>query len=58
MQNILNRICPLQQCFNKSSISLTVPLSIGRLSKEDIERMVQEAEQYKAADDVQRDKVA
>lgn len=30
----------------------------GRLSKEDIERMVQEAEKYKAEDDVQRDKVA
>ena len=43
---------------NKASISLSAPLSTGRLSKEDIERMVQEAEQYKAADDVQRDKVA
>lgn len=31
--------------------------SIGRLSKEDIERMVQEAEQFKAEDEVQRDKV-
>lgn len=30
----------------------------GRLSKDDIERMVQEAEKYKAEDDVQRDKVA
>lgn len=30
----------------------------GRLSKEDIERMVQEAEIYKAEDDKQRDKVA
>lgn len=30
----------------------------GRLSKEDIERMVQEAEKYKAEDDVQRDKVS
>lgn len=30
---------------------------IGRLSKEDIERMVQEAEQFKAEDEVQRDKV-
>ena len=28
------------------------------MSKEDIERMVQEAEKYKAEDDVQRDKVA
>ncbi|KAL4608703.1 heat shock cognate 71 kDa protein [Arapaima gigas] len=32
--------------------------SRGRLSKEDIERMVHEAEKYKAEDDVQRDKVA
>lgn len=31
---------------------------VGRLSKEDIERMVQEAERYKAEDDVQRDKVS
>lgn len=30
---------------------------IGRLSKEDIEKMVQEAEQFKAEDEVQRDKV-
>ena len=30
----------------------------GRLSKEDIERMVQDAETYKAEDDEQRDKVA
>lgn len=29
----------------------------GRLSKEDIEKMVQEAEQFKAEDEVQRDKV-
>ena len=33
-------------------------LLLGRLSKEDIERMVQEAEKYKAEDDVQRDKVS
>lgn len=32
-------------------------LSTGRLSKEDIERMVQEAEQFKAEDEVQREKV-
>jgi molecular chaperone DnaK (HSP70) len=31
---------------------------IGRLSKEDIERMVQEAEKYKAEDEKQRDKVS
>lgn len=29
----------------------------GRLSKEDIEKMVQEAEQFKAEDEAQRDKV-
>lgn len=29
----------------------------GRLSKEDIERMVQEAEQFKSEDEAQRDKV-
>lgn len=32
--------------------------SAGRLSKEDIERMVQEAEKYKAEDEKQRDKVS
>uniref|UniRef100_A0A3B3RMJ1 Heat shock protein family A (Hsp70) member 8b n=1 Tax=Paramormyrops kingsleyae TaxID=1676925 RepID=A0A3B3RMJ1_9TELE len=37
---------------------LTMSLLLGRLSKEDIERMVQEAERYKAEDDVQRDKVS
>jgi len=31
---------------------------LGRLSKEDIERMVQEAEKYKSEDDVQREKVS
>ncbi|XP_029555975.1 heat shock cognate 70 kDa protein isoform X2 [Salmo trutta] len=31
---------------------------LGHLSKEDIERMVQEAEKYKCEDDVQRDKVS
>uniref|UniRef100_A0A8C5HKS2 Heat shock protein 70 n=1 Tax=Gouania willdenowi TaxID=441366 RepID=A0A8C5HKS2_GOUWI len=37
---------------------ITITNDKGRLSKEDIERMVQEAEQYKAEDDVQRDKVS
>uniref|UniRef100_A0A3P9AI26 Heat shock protein family A (Hsp70) member 8b n=1 Tax=Esox lucius TaxID=8010 RepID=A0A3P9AI26_ESOLU len=37
---------------------ITITNDKGRLSKEDIERMVQEAEQYKAADDVQREKVS
>ena len=32
-------------------------LPLGRLSKEDIERMVQEAEKYKGEDEAQRDKV-
>ena len=30
---------------------------IGRLSKEDIEKMVQEAEQFRSEDEAQRDKV-
>lgn len=30
---------------------------LGRLSKEDIEKMVQEAEQFRAEDEAQRDKV-
>ncbi|KAA8584860.1 hypothetical protein FQN60_003554, partial [Etheostoma spectabile] len=37
---------------------ITITNDKGRLSKEDIERMVQEAEQYKAEDDLQRDKIA
>ncbi|KAF4085908.1 hypothetical protein AMELA_G00100730 [Ameiurus melas] len=37
---------------------ITITNDKGRLSKDDIERMVQEAEKYKAEDDVQRDKVA
>uniref|UniRef100_A0A7N6AT76 Heat shock protein family A (Hsp70) member 8b n=1 Tax=Anabas testudineus TaxID=64144 RepID=A0A7N6AT76_ANATE len=37
---------------------ITITNDKGRLSKEDIERMVQEAERYKAEDDVQREKVA
>ncbi|MGH0182748.1 UNVERIFIED_CONTAM: hypothetical protein FKN15_010383 [Acipenser sinensis] len=36
---------------------LTVLFYAGRLSKEDIERMVQEADQYRAEDEVQREKV-
>ena len=36
---------------------ITITNDKGRLSKEDIERMVQEAEKYKADDDLQRDKV-
>ncbi|KAJ8267109.1 hypothetical protein GJAV_G00138560 [Gymnothorax javanicus] len=37
---------------------ITITNDKGRLSKEDIERMVQEAEQYKAEDELQRDKVS
>jgi len=37
---------------------ITITNDKGRLSKEDIERMVQDAEKYKAEDDVQRDKVS
>uniref|UniRef100_A0A8C9VCM8 Heat shock protein family A (Hsp70) member 8 n=1 Tax=Scleropages formosus TaxID=113540 RepID=A0A8C9VCM8_SCLFO len=37
---------------------ITITNDKGRLSKEDIERMVQDAEKYKAEDDVQREKVS
>lgn len=37
--------------------SLVFHILTGRLSKEDIEKMVQEAEQFKAEDEAQRDKV-
>ncbi|NCE94172.1 molecular chaperone DnaK, partial [Pseudomonas sp. L13] len=37
---------------------ITITNDKGRLSKEDIERMVQEAEKYKSEDDVQREKVS
>lgn len=37
---------------------ITITNDKGRLSKEDIERMVQEAEKYKAEDEGQRDRVA
>ncbi|KAL0994671.1 hypothetical protein UPYG_G00125580 [Umbra pygmaea] len=37
---------------------ITITNDNGRLSKEDIERMVQEAEKDEAEDDVQRDKVS
>ncbi|KAM4650518.1 heat shock cognate 71 kDa protein-like [Discoglossus pictus] len=37
---------------------ITITNDKGRLSKEDIERMVQEADQYKAEDEVQREKIA
>jgi len=36
---------------------ITITNDKGRLSKEDIERMVQEAEQFKAEDEAQKDKV-
>uniref|UniRef100_A0A8D3DSQ3 Heat shock protein family A (Hsp70) member 8b n=1 Tax=Scophthalmus maximus TaxID=52904 RepID=A0A8D3DSQ3_SCOMX len=37
---------------------ITITNDKGRLSKGDIERMVQEAEKYKAEDDIQREKMA
>uniref|UniRef100_A0A8D0LB67 Uncharacterized protein n=1 Tax=Sphenodon punctatus TaxID=8508 RepID=A0A8D0LB67_SPHPU len=37
---------------------ITITNDKGRLSKEEIERMVQEAEQYKAEDEVQREKIS
>ncbi|KAM4702115.1 heat shock 70 kDa protein-like [Discoglossus pictus] len=37
---------------------ITITNDKGRLSKEDIEKMVQEAEMYKADDDAQREKIA
>nr|AGF90789.1 heat shock protein 70 [Sebastes schlegelii] len=37
---------------------ITITNDKGRLSKEDIERMVQDADKYKAEDDLQRDKVS
>ncbi|KAJ8257985.1 hypothetical protein GJAV_G00191870 [Gymnothorax javanicus] len=38
--------------------NITITNDKGRLSKEEIERMVQEAENYKAEDDLQREKIA
>ncbi|XP_054631345.1 heat shock 70 kDa protein-like [Dunckerocampus dactyliophorus] len=37
---------------------ITITNDKGRLSKEEIEKMVQDAEKYKADDDMQRDKIA
>ena len=37
---------------------ITITNDKGRLSKEDIERMVQDADKYKEEDDIQREKVA
>ncbi|XP_049417513.1 heat shock 70 kDa protein 1-like [Epinephelus fuscoguttatus] len=37
---------------------ITITNDKGRLSKEEIERMVQEADKYKAEDDVQRDRIS
>jgi L1 cell adhesion molecule like protein len=37
---------------------ITITNDKGRLSKEDIERMVKEAEEYKASDEQQRDRIA
>ncbi|KAI4814259.1 hypothetical protein KUCAC02_003461 [Chaenocephalus aceratus] len=48
---------PLDKSTGKEN-KITITNDKGRLSKEDIERMVQEAEKYKAEDDSQRDKVS
>ncbi|KAJ8259179.1 hypothetical protein COCON_G00181910 [Conger conger] len=37
---------------------ITITNDKGRLSKEEIERMVQEADKYKAEDDLQREKIS
>ncbi|PWQ83204.1 molecular chaperone DnaK, partial [Stenotrophomonas maltophilia] len=37
---------------------ITITNAKGRLSKEDIEKMVQDAEKYKAEVDIQREKIA
>lgn len=49
---IMKKSNPIHECRGKKFNSVT-----GRLSKEDIERMVQEAEQFRAEDEVQREKV-
>lgn len=45
------------ETINQGPLSLVLYILTGRLSKEDIEKMVQEAEQFKAEDEAQRDKV-
>ncbi|XP_029555974.1 heat shock cognate 70 kDa protein isoform X1 [Salmo trutta] len=44
--------------YTGKEVKITITNDKGHLSKEDIERMVQEAEKYKCEDDVQRDKVS
>lgn len=42
-----------------NKLSLTrIGLNLGRLTKDDIDRMVKEAEQYKQDDDKQRDRIS
>uniref|UniRef100_A0A8C5MZ00 Heat shock protein 70 n=1 Tax=Leptobrachium leishanense TaxID=445787 RepID=A0A8C5MZ00_9ANUR len=53
---ILN-VSAVEQSTGKKN-KITIPNDKGLLSKEDIERMVQEAEKYKAEDEKQRDKVS
>lgn len=46
-------ICHIEQ----KALSFVLHSPLGRLSKEDIEKMVQEAEQFRVEDEAQRDKV-
>ncbi|XP_049448352.1 heat shock cognate 71 kDa protein-like [Epinephelus fuscoguttatus] len=58
---VVGGVCVRRIAVDKSTgkeNKITITNDKGRLSKEDIERMVQEAEKYKAEDDVQRDKVS
>ncbi|XP_033978593.1 heat shock cognate 71 kDa protein-like isoform X2 [Trematomus bernacchii] len=52
---ILN-VSPVDKSTGKEN-KITITNDKGRLSKEDIEQMVQEAEQFKAKDEIQREKV-
>ncbi|XP_037627658.1 heat shock 70 kDa protein 1B [Sebastes umbrosus] len=53
---ILN-VSAVDKCTGKEN-KITITNDKGRLSKDDIERMVQDSEKYKAEDDVQREKIA
>lgn len=47
----------IREGFKVTEASFMFHSSSGRLSKEDIERMVQEAEQFRSEDEAQRDKI-
>ncbi|KAG5681729.1 hypothetical protein PVAND_011139 [Polypedilum vanderplanki] len=53
---ILN-VTALEKSTNKEN-KITITNDKGRLSKEDIERMVNEAEKYRSEDDAQKDRIA